>query len=315
MGWTAADMPDLTGKVAVVTGGNGGLGLETTRELARRGASVVMAARSREKADRAYADILGMVPEAAVAIVELDLSSLASIAAATRKIIGEHIKVDFLFNNAGVMATPELQTADGFELQFGTNHLGHFAFTAQLIPALLRSAGASIVTTTSIARLSRGTLNSDDPHSRLSYDPWTAYSISKLANLRFALELNRRLSAAGAGVKSLVAHPGLSRTELQAQSVEATGGGRSQRGGHWMARNLGMSAAEGALPQLRAATDPDSQGGEYYGPRWGFTGVPVRRHIASWYRKPEDMTTLWNVSERETGVPFDVDAMVKEYRP
>jgi NAD(P)-dependent dehydrogenase (short-subunit alcohol dehydrogenase family) len=312
MAWTVDNIPDQAGRGVVVTGANGGLGLETARQLARRGAHVIMAARNLDKARAAEQKILAAIPEAFLEVRSLDLASLDSVRRFSGAVTTDHPVIDILVNNAGVMAPPRQETADGFELQFGTNHLGHFALTALLMPALLRSKSGRVVTVTSTGRHSGGRLNAGDPHYTTDYRPWTSYGQSKMANLHFAVELNRRLQAAGVGVESLVAHPGFSNTNLQAQSVEATGGGRSQRFFYVAVGRVGMTPSRGALPQLRAATDPGARGGELYAPRWVHWGPPVRRPILARSRKPEDLQALWELSERETGVSFDVEGLAKE---
>lgn len=309
MPWTAADIPDQHGRVAVVTGANSGLGLETARELARHGARVVMATRDQERTDEACRDIRDDVPDAELDVHELDLASLESVSKCAAGILADHDRIDVLINNAGIMGIPRRTTEDGFEMQLGVNHLGHFVLTGRLLPALLRAPGARIVSITSFARFIGRSLDRDDPHrEQRSYDPWFAYGDSKQANLHFAVELDRRLRAAGAAAHSLAAHPGYSHTDLQARSVRQSDGGLSQRFWHVGARHIGMTPARGALPQLRAATDPDAEGGELYGPRWLTFGPPVRRPILS--RRRSATTTLWEVSERETGEPFDVHAAV-----
>jgi len=314
MAWTADDIPDQTGRVAVVTGANGGLGLETARALAGRGAHVIMAARNLDKARSAEQAILRENPAASLEMQSLDLASLDSVGQFAGTVTASHPVIDILVNNAGVMAPPRRETADGFELQFGTNHLGHFVLTALLMPALLRSNSGRVVTVTSTGRHTGGRLNVEDPHYTKDYQPWTSYGQSKMANLHFAVELNRRLQDAGVAVASLVAHPGFSNTDLQAQSVEATGGGWSQRFFHAAVRRVGMTPARGALPQLRAASDLGAQGGELYTPRWVNWGPPVRRPILARSRKPEDMQALWELSERETGIAFDVEGLAKGSR-
>ncbi len=309
MTWTATDIPDQNGRVAVVTGANSGLGLETARELARKGAHVVMAARNLEKAAAAEQDILAGIPDASLEVRHLDLGSLDSVRTFATEVVNAHDRIDILVNNAGEMATPQQKTADGFELQFGTNHLGHFALTAQLMPALLRSEAGRVVTVTSTARHFLSKLNVEDPHLTEGYGPWRAYGQSKRANSHFALELNRRLAAAGAPVGSLVAHPGYSNTNLQARSAASTGGkGRGQSFFHTMAPRIAMSQSYGALSQLRAATDPAAKGGELYAPRFVNNGPAVRRPILPISRRPKDLEALWELSERETGITFDIPA-------
>jgi len=309
MKWTAADMPDQTGRVAVVTGANGGLGLETTRELARKGALVIMGVRNQEKAEVAREELMAEIPDANLEIHTLDLASLESVERFAESVIAGHKSIDLLVNNAGVMATPHLNTSEGFELQFGTNHLGHFALTAQLMPALLAADSARVVTVSSTARHFDNKLDPDDLNMERNYSPWGAYGRAKKANSDFALELSRRLDAAGSKVRSLVAHPGYSNTDLQQQSVRSNDGW-SQRFFARTVRWVGMEARRGALPQLRAATDPHARTGELYAPRFVNNGAPVRRPLTSWANKPEAGRLLWEVSERATGVEFDVAAMV-----
>jgi NAD(P)-dependent dehydrogenase (short-subunit alcohol dehydrogenase family) len=310
--WNESDIPDQTGHVAVVTGGNGGLGFETSRALAAKGATVVMAARNEEKAEEARRSILAGSPEARVDIRSLDLASLQSIRGFAGGVLADYDRIDLLMNNAGVMATAQMETEDGFELQFGTNHLGHFALTALLMPGLLLSPTGRVVTVTSTARYRRTPLDPVDPHLKGAYDPWRAYSQSKAANIQFAVELNRRLAAAGARVVSLAADPGFTNTNLQKESKRLNPG---DPGSRFFARAtpiVGMKPARGALPQLRAATDPMAGGGELYTPRWITRGAPIRRRIASELLDRTQLDELWDVSERETGIDFDVAAMVDD---
>jgi NAD(P)-dependent dehydrogenase (short-subunit alcohol dehydrogenase family) len=302
MSWSATDIPDQTGRTAVVTGANGGLGLETARELARKGAHVVMAARDQEKAQLAESDIRNTVPDAALQVVSLDLSSQASVRGAAERILSDHERVDLLVNNAGVMGIPERKTPDGFEMQFGVDHLGHWTLTALLLPALLRSPSARIVTVTSTAHHMGRAVDPANPHLDGRYRPWRAYGQAKLANFHFGLGLQRELVAAGTSAASLIAHPGLSNTDLQAVSVRETDGGASQRFFLMLARRTGMSAAQGALSQLRAATDPHARGGEFYGPLWVNSGPSVRKPIFRRVGMSGAIAKLWEVSERETGV-------------
>jgi NAD(P)-dependent dehydrogenase (short-subunit alcohol dehydrogenase family) len=307
MSWTIADIPDLRGRTAVVTGANGGLGLETARALAAAGATVVLAARSHQKTAHAVASIHGETPGADLDVVPLDLASLASVRTAAHVIADSHPAIDVLVNNAGLMGVPEAATEDGFEVQFGVNHLGHFLLTNRLLPAIAAAAGR-VVTVTSTAHHIGRRVDPDNPHLHGSYGPWKAYGQSKLANYHFAIGLHERLQAAGSSIASLLAHPGLSNTDLQAHSVDATAGGRSQRFFHVMAQHTGMSPARGALPQLRAATDPTAESGQFFAPRYVNNGPPVRRPLLRRIGRDRSIELLWDVSERETGEPFDVAA-------
>jgi len=305
--WSVSDIPDQAGRIAVVTGANGGLGLETARALAAAGATVVMAARNQEKAAEAEADIRGGAPDASLELVELDLGSLASVRAAAERILASHGTLDVLINNAGVMGIPERRTVDGFEMQFGVDHLGHFALTALLMPALLRADAARVVTVTSTAHHMGRVVNPENPHLEGRYGPWRAYGQAKLANFHFGLGLHRMLADAGAPAASLVAHPGLSNTELQAVSVAETDGGLSQRFFHGLAGSTGMSPAQGALSQLRAAADPSAKSGEFYGPLFVNNGPPVRKPVLRRLGMKRAVARLWEVSERETGLRLEVE--------
>ena len=315
MAWTAKDIPDQTDRIAVVTGGNGGLGLETVRELARNGAHVVMAARNLDKATAAEQDIRGEIPDASIEVRVLDLGSLASVRTFAAEVLATHAVIDQLYANAGVMATPQGTTEDGFETQFGINHLGHFELTRLLMPALQRADAARVVTTTSTARFSAGPYDLDDPHHRQrAYDPWEAYGYSKRANLQFALELDRRLREAGSPVRAFSADPGFSNTDLQQTTAEKLPG-PSQRFAAWLVRLVGQSPSAGALDQLRAGTDPGAEGGTLYRPRWIAAGAPIVGGIRPSLRKPEDLIKLWSVSEREVGERFDVEATTTSVAP
>ena len=304
MAWTTTDIPDLTGKTAVVTGANSGLGLESAKALAEAGATVVMAARNQEKAQAAYDEIMAGQPDASLEIVELDLSSQASTKAAAALIAELHPTIDILINNAGLMAMPERRTEDGFEMQLGVNHFGHWSFTAGLLPSLLASDGARVVTVTSTAHHTGRPVDPDNVTMEGNYSAWGAYGRAKLANYHFALGLQKEFESHGLSAQSLVAHPGLSHTNLQVHTVEQGGGGPSAPFWAWMARNTGMDADRGALPQLRAATDPNATGGEFYGPRFVNRGPAVRLPVLR-PGNDEAIATLWQVSERETGVSLD----------
>ncbi len=311
MAWSTSDIPNLAGKVAVVTGANSGLGLESAKALAAKGAHVVMAARNQTKAAAARDQILAANPEASLEIVELDLSSFESTKAAAATIAASHPRIDILINNAGLMAMPERRTVDGYEMQFGVNHLGHWLFTAGLLDSILAADAARVVTVTSTAHHTGRVVDPDNVNLDDDYSPWGAYGRAKLANFHFALGLQREFEKNGVKAKSLVAHPGLSHTNLQVHTVEEGGGGRSAPFWAWMAKNTGMAADRGALSQLRAATDPDAEGGEFYGPRWGNNGAAVRKPIL---RRDIDkgIKNLWLVSERETGVKLDFDAAMEQ---
>jgi NAD(P)-dependent dehydrogenase (short-subunit alcohol dehydrogenase family) len=306
MSWTVADIPDQRGRTAVVTGANGGLGLVTARDLAVKGAHVVMAVRNQQKAAAAVEEIRAAAPHASLELVALDLSSQASVKEAAGQILAAHDSLDLLVNNAGVMGIAEARTVDGFEMQLGVDHLGHWTLTALLLPALLRTPGSRIVTVTSTAHHMGRPIDVANPNLEGRYGPWRAYGQAKLANFHFGLGLQHELERAGARTASLIAHPGLSDTDLQTVSVEGSGGGASQRFFHAMARLTGMSADDGALPQLRAATDPAAKGGEFYGPVFVNNGAPVRKPIVRRFGMDRAIAKLWQVSERETGVALDV---------
>jgi NAD(P)-dependent dehydrogenase (short-subunit alcohol dehydrogenase family) len=300
MPWTAQRVPDLAGRVAVVTGANGGLGKETAAVLAAHGAHVVVAARDQGKAAAAVEEISLRAPGASLEVVALDLASQASVRRAAEQVRGAHRRVDLLVNNAGLMATPEGRTQDGHEMQFGVNHLGHWTLTALLLPALLAAPAARVVTVTSVAHLTGRAVDPEHVGGK-RYDPWAAYATSKLANYHFGLGLHRLLARAGAPAASLVAHPGLTHSDLQTRTVAGGGAGWSGLFWAWAARTAGMGVAAGALPQLRAATDPGARGGQLYGPLLGTAGPPVRQPLL---RRADERTqeALWELSERATGV-------------
>jgi NAD(P)-dependent dehydrogenase (short-subunit alcohol dehydrogenase family) len=269
-----------------------------------------MAVRSPEKGGRARASILGEMPGAALEVVTLDTSSLASVHDAATTITALHDRIDILVNNAGVMGIPRRESADGHELQLAISHLGHFALTALLMPALLRSDRGRVVSLTSLARLFGRPIDPDDVAMHRRYDPWLAYGRAKLAVVQFTVALDRRLVASGASVRALAADPGFSGTDLQAASAREAGG-RSQRLAARTVRWFGSSPATGALPQIRCAIDPDASGGCLYGLRFAVRGAPARQpYLVPWLRS-QDLRALWAVSERETGVRFDVAALVR----
>ncbi len=304
--WTAADIPALDGRTALVTGANSGLGFHTALELARRGALVLTAARSQQKADDAAARIRAQVPAARLEPVVLDLADLSSVRARAETLTSAHDHLDILVNNAGVMATPERRTADGFELQFGTNHLGHFALTGLLLPLLRARPAARVVAVSSVAA-ERGRIDLDDLQAERRYDPWRAYAQSKLANLMFALELHRRLTAAAAPLVSVAAHPGYTATNLQVSGARLTGN-RLRVGVMRVMALLGQSVTQGVLPQLYAATAPDVHGGEYVGPDrfGGWRGHPTLVIPPSQALDEDVARRLWDASEALTDVRYEL---------
>jgi NAD(P)-dependent dehydrogenase (short-subunit alcohol dehydrogenase family) len=305
MTWSANDIPDLDGKVAVVTGANGGLGLASAKALAGKGAHVVMAVRDQDKAARARDEILAEHPSASLEIVELDLGSLASVETAADRIAAAHDRIDILMCNAGVMATPQATTEDGFDAQFAINVLGHWVLVGRLLPIVEATPGARIVTLSSTAQHSGRAIDPDDPHMREKYSAWGMYGQTKLAMRHFAVGLQRRFDRLGIDAKALSAQPGLTNSDLQTTTHAMGGagvlGGLSEK----LVKTVGMSIDRGALSQLRAATDPDAPGGGYYGPLFGTNGPPVRKPLV---RPGSDgaIDALWQVAERETGVAIDL---------
>ena len=299
MGWTIKDIPDQRGRVALVTGANSGLGLETTLALLKSGATVLMACRSRRKGEAARAELLKL-GASGVDLIDLDLSDLNSVDACCREVQSRYDRLDLLINNAGLMAPPRLLSKQGLEMQFAVNHLGHFALTASLLPLMEGRDQARVVTVTSGAQYF-GRMAWNDLNGEQRYDRWGAYSQSKLANVLFALNLNRRLEEAGSTVRSLAAHPGMARTNLQSLSVESSGAWQEALAYRLM-DPLFQSAAQGALPQLRAATDPQAKGGEQYAPGQfgGLRGAPTQQPVAPAARKQEQQARLWSVSEQLT---------------
>ena len=306
--WTEADVPVQRGRTAVITGANTGLGFETARVLAARGAQVVLACRNLGQAKAAAARVLSgstravAAPPADVQVVQLDLASLASVREAADEIGSVYGPVDLLINNAGVMMTPYRRTADGFELQLGVNHLGHFALTGLLLGQMLGREGSRVVTVSSNGHKS-GRIDFDDLQSQRRYRRMAAYYQSKLANLMFTYELQRRLSGAQARTQALAAHPGKARTELTRYLP-----GWMRLEDLMIEQPLGQSAAMGALATLRAAADPAARGGEYYGPggRGELRGYPRLVSSSERARDVEAQQRLWRESERLTGVRYPV---------
>lgn len=299
--WTAADIPDQKGRVAVVTGANSGLGLIAAGALAKAGATVVLACRNTEKGEAAMESIRVESAGAAIELESLDLASLDSVRAFAERFGKAHGGLDLLINNAGVMAPPRRQTADGFELQFGTNHLGHFALTGLLLGALEGREDARVVTVSSTAH-KFGRIRFENLDGKRRYFRWNAYCQSKLANVLFALELERRLRVSGSGVKSLAAHPGYSDTNLQTAAPPALDRAVFAVTNRLLAQNSEM----GALPQLYAATRPSLDGGLFIGPD-GFEeqrGYPKVVRPVKAGRDEAVAARLWGVSEQLTGIAY-----------
>ncbi|MHB8382003.1 MAG: oxidoreductase [Candidatus Binataceae bacterium] len=304
--WTADDLPDLARKNIIVTGGNSGIGYEAAVQFARKGAEVILACRNLTKAGAAAAQIKAAYPSAKIEAMALDLSNLASIREFASAYRARYRTLDILVNNAGVMALPYSRTADGFEMQFGTNHLGHFALTGLLLEAILAVDGARVVNVSSGAHR-MGAIRFDDLNWTEGYTKWRAYGQSKLANLLFTLELQRRINAHSARLLAVACHPGYAATNLQAAGPRMEGSAFMESLFSVANRMLAQSAAMGALPTLYAAAAPDVRGGDYIGPdgiaeMWG-NPTRVKRSAAA--QDQSVATRLWSVSEQMTGVHYD----------
>lgn len=301
--WRVQDIPDLAGQVAIVTGANSGLGFETAGALAAAGATVVMACRNLEKAKQAQGDLEARQPRGTLELLRIDLADQHHIAAAAMEAAERFPRIDRLINNAGVMSLPRSHTVDGFETVFGTNHLGHYAFTCRLLPTLLATPGSRVVTVSSLShhvgRISWDNLDA----SRGRYFKSSAYAQSKLANLLFAFELDRRLAQVGAPTVSLAAHPGFASTEIAGATIERL---PRLKDGLQRLGDRFIPAAKAALPALRAATSPDARGGEFYGPSrwWGIAGPPAVVQPNSRSLDADNRSRLWRVSASLTGVDF-----------
>ncbi|MFF7854105.1 oxidoreductase [Streptomyces sp. NPDC007904] len=302
-GWSARDIPDQSGRLAVVTGANSGLGLVTARELARRGARVVLACRSETRGSTALERLRAEVPRARAEVRPLDLADLASVRRFAETLPCD--RIDLLVNNAGVMALPHGTTADGFETQFGVNHLGHFALTGLLLPALLAAPGARVVTVSSMMHAMAG-IDPRDLNSERRYRRWTAYARSKSANLLFTHELARRLAAHGADVTAVAAHPGYAATNLQTAGPLAEGRRTAERVARLGNRVVAQSAESGARPVLYAATAPGVRPDAFVGPSFAmWRGAPARSWRAPWTLDDAMGERLWTASEALTGVTYD----------
>jgi NAD(P)-dependent dehydrogenase (short-subunit alcohol dehydrogenase family) len=299
--WTAADVPDQSGRVAIVTGANSGLGYDTAAVLADKGAKVVLAVRNLDKGNEAVERIKKASPNAVVSLQELDLTSLDSVRKAADELRAAHPRIDLLINNAGVMYVPTRETTkDGFEMQFGTNHLGHFALTGLLLENILPVDGSRVVTVSSVGHRILARIHFDDPHLQRKYNRVEAYGQSKLANLLFTYELQRRLSQKGAPTVALAAHPGFSDTELMRHLPGFIP--------EFLWRPFTQPADMGALPTLRAATDPGAQGGQYYGPDGlgESTGHPKLVKSSAQSHNEDIQRRLWTMSEELTDVTYPV---------
>jgi len=298
--WSFDDIPELSGRTAIVTGANCGIGFETARMLAQKGADVVIACRNHDKGTAALARIRERAPQARVSLASLDLSDLDSVAAFARDFAENHRRLDLLVNNAGVMVPPLSRTKQGFELQIGTNHLGHFALAGRLLPLLQATPGSRVVVVSSSAA-HMGRIDFDDlSWERKAYRAWPAYAQSKLANSMFALELARRLAAAGSHVRATAAHPGWTATDLQ----------RTAGVVRVLNPIFAMQPEGGALPTVRAAVDPEAENGSYWAPsRWfEMNGPPARGRLPRRAKDDAAAERLWTVSEALTGVVFDLPA-------
>ena len=302
--WTASDVPDQSGRVAIVTGSNTGIGYGAAAVLADKGAHVVLAVRNVDKGNDAKARITASSPNAVVTVQELDLTSLASIRKAADELRAAHPRIDLLINNAGVMYTDKASTKDGFELQFGTNHLGHFALTGQLLDNMLPVDGSRVVTISSVGHRIRARIHFEDLQLERNYDRVVSYGQSKLANLLFTYELARRLKLKGAPTGALAAHPGAADTDL----LRNMPGGIRQVSEFFWTNFIAQNADMGALPTLRAAADPSAQSGQYYGPD-GLgeqRGHPKVVKSSAQSHDEDVQRRLWSVSEELTDVTYPV---------
>jgi NAD(P)-dependent dehydrogenase (short-subunit alcohol dehydrogenase family) len=308
-GWTASDIPDQSGRPVLVTGGNSGLGYQTVLQLARKGAHVLLGARDRTRGQAALDRLQAEAPGSHIELAQLDLADLVSVERFATGYLASGRDLDVLVNNAGVMAIPQRETtAQGYERQFGTNHLGHFALTGQLLPALIKRPGSRVVTLSSNQHKRTKGINFDDLQGEHSYRPWGAYAQSKLANAMFVLELDRRLRAARQDLISVGAHPGFASTNLQISGPQSGGTSLASRVMGFGTRLLGQPASDGALPQLYAATAAGVHGGDYYGPNGP---AEMRGHhpkLVQFSAAAHDeaaVARLWTISEELTGVTFE----------
>jgi NAD(P)-dependent dehydrogenase (short-subunit alcohol dehydrogenase family) len=307
MQWTLENIPDLSGKTALVTGANAGIGYETAKALALRGATVVLACRNQKKAEDAAVWIRDHRRDARLSVLHLDLGSLATVHECAAAFSAQHARLDILINNAGLVAMPRHLTVDGFEMQFGVNFLGHFALTALLLPRLLAAPAARVVCVSSLA-YKAGRLDFDDLNLEREYSRWGAYGRSKLAMLLFAEELDRRARAAGHPVRSSAVHPGYVQTDMRAGNKASYSGWLENALMRLGDRVLAIPAEQGALSSLYAATSPDAEGGVLYGPDRFFhlRGYPGPMTVSRKHIHPDDAWRLWEVAEQMSGVAFSI---------
>jgi NAD(P)-dependent dehydrogenase (short-subunit alcohol dehydrogenase family) len=305
MKWNYRDIPSQEGKVAIVTGANSGLGYYTVKGLAEKGCEVIMACRNMEKGEEARNNLLKNIPGAALKVMKLDLAELKSVRDFAERFLSQYEQLDLLVNNAGLMAIPYRKTSDGFEMQFGVNHLGHFALTAQLFPLLKRTGGSRIVSVSSMAH-NLGEIRFDDINWEKKYNRWRAYGMSKLANIHFTFELADKVTAQGIDMKVLVAHPGYADSKLIEKGPEMNGQNFLVKAGRLANRLVAQSTEMGTLPVLYAATAEDADHRAYYGPTGfaGMRGYPGRTYPNRKKVSKDVQQELWQLSEQMTGVAF-----------
>lgn len=302
--WTLQQMPSQQGRSVIVTGANSGLGLETVKAFAARDAQVILAVRNTEAGEQVASELRRENPGSKLKVMRLDLADLGSVRSFAQTFQQEHARLDLLINNAGVMAIPRRTTKDGFEMQFGTNHLGHFALTGLLLPALLATPASRIVTVSSRAHVI-GRMNFNDLMGNKRYSPWLAYGQSKLANLLFTLELQRQLRLARSGTLAVSCHPGWSATNLQYVAPQMSGSGFMMWANQLANRLFSQPASQGVLPTLYAATSSTIEGGEYIGPHQDTRGHPVRVRANPRAYDAGAAKQLWAISEDLTGVHYE----------
>lgn len=304
--WTAQDIPNLSGKIILITGANSGLGFECSRILAEKGATVVMAVRTLAKGEQAKADILKEYPQASLDVMRLDVGDLSSVRDFADAFKAKYDRLDILLNNAGVMAIPRQETADGFEMQLGVNHLGHFALTGLLIDIIVKTPNARIHNVSSSANYT-GTINFDDLMSKKNYGRWETYGQSKLANVFFTFELQKRLTSAGFDTITNTSHPGLVLTNLQSNSVEQSGTGFEAFAYRIIAPLMAQDVSMGVLPMLYGSIAEDAKGGVFYGPRtFNMRGYPAEKKANKEANDAHALKRFWEVSEELTGISYDI---------